>query len=172
AVLYVSHRLDEILTLCDRVTVFRDGNNASEIPRDQLTAARLVEAIVGGTAPAAAALAAEHVPPSAEVVFEAKGLTRAPGVWDASLKLHRGEVLGLAGLVGAGRTELIRLLYGVDPPDSGRMFLNGAPYAPRTPSAAVRAGIGLVPEERRSEGLILNKSIAFNIGLANLQRII
>lgn len=172
AVLYVSHRLDEILALCDRVTVFRDGNKASEISRDQLTRARLVEAIVGGTAPAAGALAAEHAPPSAEIVFEAQGLTRAPKVFDASLKLHRGEVLGLAGLVGAGRTELIRLLYGVDRPDSGRMLLNGTPYTPRTPSAAVRAGVGLVPEERRSEGLILNKSIAFNIGLANLQRII
>ena len=82
----------------------------------------------------------------------------------------RGEVLGLGGLVGAGRSELVRLIFGADRPDGGTMTLDGRPFAPRSPAAAMQAGVGLVPEERRAEGLILTKSIAFNLGLANLQR--
>ena len=85
--------------------------------------------------------------------------------------LHRGEVLGLAGLVGAGRSELVRIVFGVDRPDGGAMTIDGQAYAPRSPAAAMRAGVGLVPEERRSEGLVLLKSIAFNLGLANLDQL-
>ena len=80
-------------------------------------------------------------------------------------------MLGLGGLVGAGRTELVRLIFGADRPDGGTMALDGRPYAPRSPAAAMQAGIGLVPEERRTEGLVLLKSIAFNIGLANLDKL-
>jgi ribose transport system ATP-binding protein len=99
-------------------------------------------------------------------------MQRLPSVREASFDLHRGEVLGLAGLVGAGRSELARLLYGADLPDAGTMVLEGKPYAPRTPSAAVRAGLGLVPEERRTDGLLLTKSVAFNISLTNLNAIL
>jgi ABC-type sugar transport system ATPase subunit len=85
-----------------------------------------------------------------------------------SLQLRRGEVLGLAGLVGSGRSELVRMIFGADRPDYGRMRLAGAPFAPNSPSEAMKAGIGLVPEERRSEGLILKKSVGFNLGLTVL----
>ncbi len=165
AVLYVSHRLDEILDLCDRVTAFRDGRSVMQVRRDDLTRRGLIEAIVGGAAPEAVA----HAPPrrDAEVVLRVDGVSRFPLVRDASLALHRGEVLGLAGLVGAGRSELVRMIFGADRPDGGTMTIDGRPYAPRSPAAAMQAGIGLVPEERRSEGLVLLKSIAFNIGLAN-----
>jgi ABC-type sugar transport system ATPase subunit len=104
-------------------------------------------------------------------VLSVRGLRRLPRVEEASFDLHRGEVLGLGGLVGAGRTELARLIYGADRPDSGAMTLDGKPFTPKTPAAAVRAGLGLVPEERRTEGLLLTKSVAFNISLANLNAI-
>jgi ABC-type sugar transport system ATPase subunit len=89
-----------------------------------------------------------------------------------SFELRRGEVLGIGGLVGAGRSELARLLFGADRPDRGTMMLEGRPFAPRSPAQAVRAGLGLVPEERRSEGLVLTKSVAFNLSLANLKAIV
>ncbi len=170
AVLYVSHRLDEILDLCGRVTVFRDGQSVGELSGNALTRQGLVEAIVGGVP--------LHHPPTrhaiagSKVVLSVQNLARAPRVRDISFDLHEGEVLGLGGLVGAGRTELVRLIYGADASDHGTMTLDGKPFAPRTPHAAVKAGLGLVPEERRAEGLILTKSLAFNVSLANLRRII
>jgi len=170
AVLYVSHRLHEILDLCDRVTVFRDGRSVREFERHDLTRQRLVEAIVGGrpaeAQPVRRSLAGRNV------ALRVENLARLPRVRGVSFDLHEGEVLGLGGLVGAGRTELARLIYGADRPDTGTMTLNGAPFAPRTPHAAVKAGLGLVPEERRAEGLILTKSVAFNVSLANLKRIV
>jgi ribose transport system ATP-binding protein len=93
-------------------------------------------------------------------------------VREISFDLKRGEVLGLGGLVGAGRSELARLLFGADRPDSGAMTLEKKPFAPRSPAAAVNAGFGFVPEERRAEGLVLTKSLAFNLSLANLSSIV
>jgi ABC-type sugar transport system ATPase subunit len=170
AVLYVSHRLDEILDLCGRVTVFRDGRSVAELSGQQLTRRALVEAIVGGAVEDLPK--ARHEAVRGEVAFSVRGLKRLPRVLEAGFDLHRGEVLGLGGLVGAGRSELARLLYGADRPDAGTMMLEGRPFAPRTPAAAVQAGLGLVPEERRAEGLLLTKSIAFNASLANLKSIL
>jgi ribose transport system ATP-binding protein len=169
AVLYVSHRLDEILDLCHRVTVFRDGQRVTQVSRDRLTRSGLIEAIVGGPAPESVAHTAATR--DAEVMLRLEDVRRAPRVRGVSLELHRGEVLGLAGLVGAGRSELVRIVFGADRPDGGVMAIEGRPYAPRTPAAAMEAGVGLVPEERRSEGLLLLKSIAFNFGLANLDKL-
>jgi ribose transport system ATP-binding protein/rhamnose transport system ATP-binding protein len=166
AVLYVSHRLDEILDLCDRVTAFRDGRRVLELEGEALTRQALVRAIVGGEAPEA--LVASDAPISREVVFRAENLRRLPMVKSIGFELHRGEVLGLAGLVGAGRSETARLIFGADRPQGGGMVLEGKPYRPRSPVDAMEAGLGLVPEERRTEGLILEKSLAFNIGLTNL----
>ncbi|RUT28366.1 sugar ABC transporter ATP-binding protein [Arsenicitalea aurantiaca] len=169
-VLYVSHRLDEILDLCDRVSVFRDGRSVDLFSRAGLTRQTLVEAIVGkGLAPAVRPTRSET---GSETVLELADLTRMPRVKGVSLALHRGEVLGIGGLVGAGRTELARLIYGADRPDAGSMTLAGKPFAPRSPAAAVKAGLGLVPEERRAEGLVLSKSVLFNLGLANLDRLV
>jgi ribose transport system ATP-binding protein len=169
AVLYVSHRLDEILDLCGRVTVFRDGRSVAELAGPALTRRGLVEAIVGGAVESVPKARHESAP--GETVLSVRGLRRLPRVEEASFDLHRGEVLGIGGLVGAGRSELARLLYGADRPDSGAMTLDGKPFAPKTPAAAVRAGLGLVPEERRTDGLLLAKSVAFNISLANLNAI-
>ncbi|HVZ01608.1 MAG TPA: sugar ABC transporter ATP-binding protein [Dongiaceae bacterium] len=167
AVLYVSHRLDEILDLCDRVTAFRDGRRVLQLERGDLTRRALVESIVGGAAPEA--LTASDTVLKRDVIFRVQGLRRLPMVKNVGFDLHRGEVLGLAGLVGAGRSETVRMIFGADRPHGGTMTLDGAAFAPRSPVEAMQAGIGLVPEERRSEGLILEKSVAFNIGLTNLK---
>jgi len=170
SVLYVSHRLNEILDLCHRVTVFRDGRSVHEFERCGLTRQKLVEAIVGGTP--AEQQPVRHSAAGRKVVLRVENLARLPRVRGVSFDLHEGEVLGLGGLVGAGRTELVRLIYGADLPDTGSMALDGTAFAPKTPHAAVKAGLGLVPEERRAEGLVLTKSVAFNVGLANLRRIV
>lgn len=168
AVLYVSHRLDEILRLCNRVTVFRDGRSVAGFERADLAHGRLVEAIVGGKVDR---LESRHEQAEAmDVVLSVRGVASLPMVHDVSLDLHRGEVLGIGGLVGAGRSELARLIFGAERLDAGSMTLDGHPYAPRSPSAAVEAGVGLVPEERRTEALILTKSVAFNALLANLDK--
>ena len=170
AILYVSHRLEEVLRLCHRVTAFRDGRSVAQINRTRLTRAALVEAIVGrdverfSKAPTGATAGA--------TALSVRGLTRYPRVKGVSFDLKRGEVLGIGGLVGAGRTELARLVYGADKTDAGSMTLDGKPFAPRSPAAAVKAGLGLVPEERRAEGLLLTKSVAFNLQLSNLARIV
>ncbi|HVG48344.1 MAG TPA: sugar ABC transporter ATP-binding protein, partial [Rubellimicrobium sp.] len=169
AVLYVSHRLDEILDLCARVTVFRDGRSVAQLTGPALTRSRLIEEIVGGTRAAAAAKVDAS---RGEVALSVRGLAREPRVRGVSLELRRGEVLGIGGLVGAGRTELARLLFGADQPEAGAMTLMGRSYAPRSPAQAVHAGVGLVPEERRAEALVLSKSIAFNLQLANLARVV
>ena len=167
AVLYVSHRLDEILDLCDRVTAFRDGRRVLQLEQEALTRKALVQAIVGGEAPEA--LVASDSPLKREVVFRVEALRRLPAVKAVTFDLHRGEVLGLAGLVGAGRSETARMIFGADRPQGGVMMLEDAAYRPRSPVDAMEAGIGMVPEERRSEGLILEKSLAFNIALTNLE---
>ena len=162
AILYVSHRLDEILRLCHRVTVFRDGRSVAEIGRDALSRAALVEAIVGGEHRGRRTRPAAHRP-AAMSCCGCRAWPAGPEVKGVSFELRRGEVLGIGGLVGAGRTELARLIYGADRAEAGTMVLDGAPFAPRSPGQAVAAGLGLVPEERRAEGLVLTKSVAFNL---------
>src|SRR3984957_5869142 len=138
AVLYVSHRLDEILELCQRVTVFRDGQSVAELADASLTREALVEAIVGG---AIEGLRKNAGPASTDqTVLSVRGLCRAPKVSDISFDLKKGEVLGLGGLVGAGRSEVARLLFGADRPDKGGMMLEGKRFGPRRPDAAGQGG--------------------------------
>jgi ABC-type sugar transport system ATPase subunit len=167
----VSHRLDEILDLCHRVTVFRDGALADRIERDDLTRDRLVGAIVGAELQHQPHLEHRATPMRAPALI-LRGVTRAPMVKGVDLDVCRGEVLGLAGLVGAGRTELARLIFGADRPDAGTMQFDGRPYLPRSPAQALQSGVGYVPEERRADGLLLNKSIAFNLSMANLNQVL
>jgi ribose transport system ATP-binding protein len=167
AILYVSHRLDEILNLCSTITVFKDGEKVLQRVRG-MTKNDLIHAIVGAEAVA--------VPPKKSagrlgerIILQLKELRRAPRVRDVSLSLYAGEVVGLAGLVGAGRTELANLIFGADALDHGTMLLDGSVYRPRSPHEATTNGVVLVPEERRSQGLILDRSISFNINLPFLK---
>jgi ABC-type sugar transport system ATPase subunit len=171
AVLYVSHRLDEVLDLCQRVTVFRDGRSVAELGGATLDRQSLVEAIIGREMMAERVVREERVRPG-PVALSVRGLKRGSRVNDVSFELREGEVLGLGGLVGAGRSELARLLFGADRPEGGAMTLGGRPYRPRDCSDAVAVGVGFVPEERRAEGLVLTKSVAFNVSLANLRSLV
>ena len=169
AILYVSHRLDEILRLCHRVTVFRDGTSVAQLDKSDLTRKTLVDAIVGGVVADVAKTVRRRAGKPALVL---DAVAHEPMVKSVSLTLHYGEVLGIGGLVGAGRSELARLIFGADRLRAGSMTLDDRPYAPHRPTDAVAAGLGLVPEERRADGLILTKSVGFNLQLANLDRIV
>jgi len=167
AVLYVSHRLDEIMDLCHRVTAFRDGRSVMQSERATLTRKQLLEAIVGGEAP----VSAHHPIPydsSRPPLLRVSQLVSGHSVQEVSFDLQKGEILGLTGLVGSGRTELVRIIFGADKPDSGTMTLEDRAYSPGSPADAVNLGVGFVPEERRAEGLFAGKSVAFNLTIANL----
>jgi ABC-type sugar transport system ATPase subunit len=164
AILYISHRLEEVLDLSDRITVFRDGRRVDEHARGDLDVRGLARAIAG--IEVAGPQRAERPEPRGEVVFEASNVALGKRVHDVNLQLRAGEVLGVAGLVGAGRTEFVRAVAGAERIEQGEMRLGGRPYAPRSPAAALARGVALVPEERRSEALILDESVAFNVALA------
>lgn len=167
AVLYVSHRLDEVLDLCDTVSVFRDGHLTRRVTRGELGKPGLIREIIGrDLTPVEPEVARAGTANRETPLLEVRCLTRGL-VQDASFELRRGEVLGLGGLVGAGRTELARMICGVDRPLAGSMLLGGEKVTFASVTAAVRHGIGLVPEERRSQGLILHRSVAFNINIAD-----
>jgi ABC-type sugar transport system ATPase subunit len=165
AVAYVSHRLDEIEALCDVVTVFKDGEVVDRAVRGAYGRADLIRGITGSVAAHVPQAAAQ--PAAAMPRLEVANLSRPPRVKDVSFKLLPGEILGLGGLMGSGRTEVARLIYGVDEPRSGNMLADGQPYHPRRPRDAIGKGIVLVPEERRSQALVMDESVAFNINLGN-----
>jgi len=169
AILYVSHRLDEVLDLSDRITVFRDGRVTDRAVRGQLDKRGLIRAIVGRDIVTPVRADRESVVLSTDPIFEAKNVTRGHAVRNVSFKAFKGEVLGLGGLVGAGRTELARLAFGADKIESGTFEVDGVPFANGSVPKAVSQGIGLVPEERRSEGLILERSVSYNINIAVLR---
>jgi ABC-type sugar transport system ATPase subunit len=166
-ILYVSHRLDEILELCNGITVFKDGLAVLNTSVRETNKKSLVYAIAGKEIELNG-ISKDISFSAAPVILRSRGLTRAPRVRNVSFDLHQGEVLGLGGLVGAGRTELARLLFGADQPESGEIFLSETPWHPKSPYDAVGAGIGFVPEERRAQGLVIDKSVNFNINLPTL----
>lgn len=168
-VIYVSHRLDEIMEICDEVTVFKDGTLVMYSETKNTTKAKIINAIAGYDVEA---LKAEDIDFSGkDIVFRACEVKDEKMVANVSLELHKGEVLGIGGLVGAGRTELIKLIYGANKCTGGSMELLSKPYYPKKPEDAVKHGIVIVPEERRSEGLITNQSVKFNINLPNLKKL-
>jgi ribose transport system ATP-binding protein len=169
AVLYISHRLDEVLEISDDVTVLRSGRLIGSWTRGTIDRRALTKEIIGREVERLIHQATA-APTKREAVLRIEHLQRLPRVRDVTLDLAAGEILGLAGLVGAGRTELARLIFGADRSTAGSMSLAGQPYAPRSPFDAIRRGVALVPEERRSEGLLLAKSVAFNVSLATLEQ--
>ncbi len=164
-IIYVSHRLDEIFALCDRVTVMRDGEHIATTPVSELSRQRLIELMVGRKLEAEFPKRAAKIgPPS----LEARGLCRGHAVQDVSLSIRSGEVLGLTGLVGAGRTELARLLFGADRAEAGTISLQGRQPALRSPRDAIRSGICLLTEDRKQQGLVLGLPVRENFALPNL----
>lgn len=168
-VIYISHRLEEIFALADRVTVLRDGESVGTSKIDDMTEASLIRLMVGREV-------SQIYPPAegapGEVALSLKNLSCSEsGVRNINLDVRAGEVLGLAGLVGAGRTELARVLFGLTPADGGQINLHGRAVSIGSPAEAVANGIAYVPEDRRRHGIILEMPIAANISMAILNRI-
>ena len=166
AVIYVSHKFDEIFAVCTRATVLRDGKFIDELSLADVTQQQLVHKMVGRELPAWP----KREYGGAEAVLEATSLSWGTRVRDVSLTLHKGEILGIAGLVGAGRTELVRLLAGVENADHGEIRREGRSLKLQSARDAIKAGIALVPEERKLEGIVPMQSIFSNICLPVLDR--
>jgi galactofuranose transport system ATP-binding protein len=176
AVLYVTHKLDEVFRVCQQVTVLRDGRLVHSGPVSGTNRLRLVATMLGRDlaevrAHGATSFGAEQHTAAAVPILEATGLTRRPRLADVSLDLHAGEVVGLAGLLGSGRTETAKAVFGADPVDGGTVRVNGHAEQRWSPAAAIRRGVGMVPEDRKAEGVLPDLSVRDNIVLAALPRL-
>lgn len=167
SILFVSHRLDEVFELCDRATVLRDGKHVITTAAAGLTTADLVRHMVGR----AVSLFPKVEAPVGDVLLQVDGLSRAGAFRDISFAVRSGEILGFAGLVGAGRTEVARVVFGIDKRDAGTIRIGGAPVQFASPSEAMHAGIAYLPEDRHQEGLVLDFPIAQNVTLPILPRL-
>jgi rhamnose transport system ATP-binding protein len=167
AVLFVSHRLEEVFDLCDRATVLRDGRHVITAPTSELNTAALVRHMVGR----AVSLFPRGAAKIGDVLLDVRNLTRVGAFRDISFSVRSGEIVGLAGLVGAGRTEVARVLFGLDRADSGEVRLDGKRVRFATASAALGAGLAYVPEDRHLDGLVEGFSIAENVTLPILPRL-
>jgi ABC-type sugar transport system ATPase subunit len=167
--IYVSHRMPEIYRLCDTISVLRDGKHVATRPAAELQESELVALMIGRSL-------GEYLPqadgrPRGKELLRVERLT-VPGKFrDVSFALHEGEIVGLAGLVGAGRSEIARTIFGLESPSNGVIYIDGAPNAIRDPKDAIRRGIGLVPEDRKRQGLVLGESGLHNTSLPILRRL-
>lgn len=170
AIVYVSHRLEEIAPLVERVTVLRDGVSVGTYPVEEIDREKIVSLITGQSHHSAHKRAAAARQRGETPLLEVKDLGREGEFKDVSFDLYPGEVLVLTGLVGAGRTEILETLFGLRHLDGGELLISGAPIAPRTPREAIQAGLALIPEDRRGQGVSTIMSIADNIALPILRR--
>ena len=166
AIVYTTHKMDEVFRLADRISVLRDGRLVGTAPAAELNPAKLITMMVGREL--ADVFPVRHSP-SDEILLEVSGLTREPAYRDISFKVHRGEVVALAGLMGAGRTEVVSAIYGLQPASEGQIYLKGKPIAIRNPQEALAAGIGMVTEDRKGLGLIPALGVGQNITLSALR---
>ncbi len=163
-VVHISHRLEELKQISDRVTVMRDGHYIDTVRTQDVTLDRIISMMVGRTIYEATPEVPEK--PSQEVVLAAKNLSRGRALRDVSFDLKKGEILGFAGLVGAGRTEVARAIFGADPIDAGEVYVRGQKVQIKSPSDAVKYGIGYLSEDRKRYGLTLKMDVESNIVLA------
>ncbi len=166
--LYISHRLQELQEIADEISVLRNGEVAGTIGIQEASPATLAGLMFGQTIPMERPA---DLPVQAAAALEVRNLTRNGAFQEVSFTLRRGEILGIAGLLGAGRTELLRSLFGVDPADSGEVVVEGTALRPSSPGQMKRLGIALTPENRKAEGLIQNASTRFNMCIASLDRL-
>ncbi|NMB01266.1 MAG: sugar ABC transporter ATP-binding protein [Firmicutes bacterium] len=169
SIIYISHHLDEIFAIGDRVTVLRDGALVATDDVQNVNKDLIIRWMVGRD------LTNTYPPRAAspgEVILQVRNLNRSGVLHDINFDLRRGEILGIAGLVGSGRTELVRALYGADPIDGGQIILHGQELAIKTPKESIGYGLGLLPEDRKQQGLVLDQSVKNNVTLANLKRVV
>lgn len=168
-IIYISHRLDEVVDLVDRVTVLKDGKVAGTCSKENINVKEIVRIMIGSDI-------ANHYPKennaTDEIVFRANEISTQNGVHKATFDIRKGEVLGLAGLIGSGRTEIAKAMFGIDMLNSGSMTLNGKPLRIKKPIDAMSKGIALLTENRKSDGLFMNFSAGPNITIVKLKRIL
>jgi ribose transport system ATP-binding protein len=167
-IVHISHRLEELKKITDRVTVMRDGRFIDTVVTADVSIQQIIAMMVGRTIFEEAPELPEH--PSEEVVLEVRNLNRARVIRDVSFRLHRGEILGVAGLVGAGRTEVMRAVFGADPHDSGEILVHGKVVNIKTPRDAVANGIAYLSEDRKRYGLALPMDVEANAAMASLRK--
>jgi rhamnose transport system ATP-binding protein len=168
AIVFISHRLEEIGAIADTVTVLRDGQHIATRPAAQLPRAELIRLMVGRSLDQ---LFPKEPAEIGDVVLRAEKLGRRGVFANVSFELRRGEIVGLAGFVGAGRTEVARAVFGIDRLDAGRLTIEGRPFVPRSPRAALRRGLAYLPEDRLSQGLVQPMTIAQNTSMAVLPQV-
>ena len=166
---YISHRMDEISRISDRITVMRDGEYVGTVDTASVTKDDIINMMIGRVVYEDPKTHSE-VPEDAETVLEVKNLSSGNLFKDVSFKLRKGEILGFSGLMGAGRTEVARAIFGADPRDGGEIFVNGKRVNIKTPEDAVKLGIGYLSEDRKRYGLLLDKSVAENTALASIDK--
>ena len=167
AIVYISHKMDEILQISDRVTVFRDGQLISTRNAQDITMDQIVIDMVGREL---TEVYPERASDIGEELLRVEGMTRNGVFENVSFSVHRGEVIGFAGLMGSGRTETMRCVYGLDKPDAGKIFIKGKEVSIKNPGDAIKNGIGLVNEDRKGVGLVLALPIKTNLTLSNLNK--
>jgi ribose transport system ATP-binding protein len=171
SIIYISHRMDEVYRLADRITILRDGRHLLTEPLTAVTPEQIVEGIVGKKIEGQLSYRARQAAQDVEPLLEVRGLNAGLRVRDVSFTLRPGEIIGLAGLMGSGRTELARALFGIDKVDSGEVLLRGKKVTLASPQQAINAGIALIPEDRRAQGLVLEHSVQDNLLLPLLGQI-
>jgi rhamnose transport system ATP-binding protein len=168
-IIYISHRLEEISAIADRVTVLRDGETVATRRLEEVDKAALIDMMVGREI--SAVYPKRAVPLRGEIIELRRVSNRAAGLRDISLNVRSGEILGVAGLVGSGRTQLAETMFGLTPADSGEILISGASVRVTSPAQAIELGVGYVPEDRRQHGVVLELSIASNTSLASLKMV-
>jgi ABC-type sugar transport system ATPase subunit len=168
SVIFISHKLDEVLAIADRITVLRDGEVVGTREARDCSEDSLIKMMVGREI-------TEIFPKGGsslgDLILEVRGFSRGKRFHDISFSLRRGEILGLAGLVGAGRSEVLQAVFGIDPFDAGEVFVDGRKVAIRSPQQAIGLGMGFVPEDRKLKGLLLNMAVRDNVSLASLGQV-
>ncbi len=168
AIVLITHKLDETFRVADRITVLRDGQHIATLPTPETTPEEVVNMMVGRSVDS---VFIKKVTEIGEPILEVRNLTRTGKFHDISFTLHRGEVLGLAGLIGAGRTDVVRAIFGADAADAGEIWIADKQMSTLTLKERIEAGLGLVPEDRKHDGLVLGMSVGDNLVLAALDRL-
>lgn len=168
SIIYISHNLGDVLRLCDDIVVLRDGQVQAAAPKSEFDLEKMIAFMVGRSLQTM--FPQRRQPPSQEVLLEVRGLSQPNVIQQISFSLHRGELLGISGLMGSGRTELARILFGLDPCQCGQIVVRGTPLTHLSPRQCIRHGMAFLTEDRRGEGLLMEASIQDNISLVSLER--